>query len=245
MADEPSGLVRFAGQVVSCCAILLLIVAAAAMLMYAVASVHVEEHRSQLYARGAVIDVSEIETGDLLLFGSSVHPIALWLETCLTSYAYHVGVAYVDERGVRVWEIGPNGRCGRASMVTLKEKLESHPSDFCVVRKLIAERPSAATMEQVVQRLSHVEYNYACLADGAARFMRTITGAAARPLRDMRGKLMYCSQLAQNTYEMLGVLPRTPRSLLPADFAASSERLPHRIRPFGPERLLQCGSLFV
>lgn len=216
-------------------AIVAIIAFAAAVLLYDVAADHVNQHKHALIAANRVATAEDVKTGDLLLFASASHPVSLWVETCTTTYTYHVGVAVKQPSGVHVWEIGPNARCGRATLIPLEEKMMSHPGDYVVLRSL-NKTVHDADIKRTIENLSHVQYNFSCVAHGASRFIETLIGNQTHHRKRIgiaRTNTMYCSQLVQRTYQELGLLPLGD-NMLPADFTEAQGM--HDI--FGHERLL-------
>lgn len=203
------------------------------LVVYGVAAYHVQE-RVDLVRDRPEIAWDQLKTGDLLLFGSTAHPVELWVETCTYSYVYHVGMIVRPEgtpaHDILLWEIATGPRGGRAVLRPLRERLEHTYGEFCIVRQLEDVQIQDQEILHVCDDLSHVKYSMTCIADGTKRMF----GIQSSDPCD--ADAMYCSQLIGATLERLQ-LAKTKPGLMPADF--TEVHTLHLTRgTLGPERLL-------
>lgn len=173
------------------------------------------------------IPLSEIKTGDLLLFNTSYEMFTDVIKLIVGCPYVHVGIAFVDAAGTPfVFEVCTNGRGNQFNSLKARLKKEN---ELVVVRQL-NKRLSGPTFEKVALTMMGMPYSYNVVPIVLRAWLRPFMMIpTAKPNVLNEGRV--CTQLVADMYEKLGVFDMSlydcgSDAMTPKDFSEDGDRMP-------------------
>lgn len=202
------------------------------IVLYLITASDIEKRLDFLINEKRTISLSELKTGDLILFSNTTDPISLTMEMMQSSYVYHIGMVLCINNEILIWESSPSAENDKVQIIPLEKKMKDHHySDYILIRQLYPPITDFETLAMIIDESSHIEYDSSCIQHGIQRFKTffqfqnndTFIPCSIKP-----PDKLYCSQFIAYIMTKMGYLDQSKLmdDILPLHFTQINQALP-------------------